>query len=391
LSADVPVKTAGYASLYSFGKNGKGGDGIRPMAKLLLFNGALYGTTEYGGISKPGCFQGCGIVFRISTSGIEEIIYRFKGGDDGYEPTADLIALNGALFGTTSRGGTGPCSGGCGTVFRLVPGKSKSVIYAFKGGKDGATPLARVVAFAGTLYGTTEFGGLYAGGCFSGCGTVFQVSPRDKTERVVHRFKGGLDGAIPLAGLTLLHGAFFGTTQYGGLTTLFCSIGCGTVFRVDPDGTERVLHAFAYKRGSHEGAYPVAGLIPIHDVLYGTTYAGGTTAAGTVFRVTPRSGSERILYTFRCCPKRDDGAHPLARLLDLDGTLYGATRDGGARGFGTVFAVTTGGHERVLYSFAGKPDGAIPQAQLLSVGHFLYGTTAAGGSNYEGTVFRLAP
>jgi uncharacterized repeat protein (TIGR03803 family) len=391
LSAGVPAKAAGYALLYSFGKNGKSGDGIRPVAKLLPFDGALYGTAQYGGIGKPGCFLGCGIVFRVSTSGVEEIVYRFKGGADGLEPTSDLTALNGALFGTTSKGGTGPCSGGCGTVFRLVPGKSKSVIYAFKGRNDGATPWAGVVAFAGTLYGTTEYGGLYARGCFSGCGTVFQVSPRERTERVVHRFKGGRDGAMPLAGLTLLHGAFFGTTEYGGLTTAFCSIGCGTVFRVDPDGAKRVLHAFAYKRGSHEGAYPVGDLIPVHDVLYGTTYAGGTTAAGTVFRVTPRSGSERILYTFRCCPKKDDGAHPLARLLDLAGRLYGTTRDGGERGFGTVFEITTGGHETVLYSFEGKPDGAIPQAQLTSVRSVLYGTTASGGKNDEGTVFRLFP
>jgi uncharacterized repeat protein (TIGR03803 family) len=389
-SASQPVR-GGYLSLYSFGKNGKSGDGIKPVAKLLPLVG-MYGTTQYGGITTSVCFLGCGSVFRMTTSGAETILYRFKGGSDGIAPTAELIPVGSALFGTTSHGGTGPCSGGCGTVFKLDPvHKLESVIYAFKGGKDGAIPFARLTAFGSLLYGTTEYGGTHGGVCFKGCGTVFEIDPKARRERVIYRFKGGNDGTVPLAELISVAGAFYGTTQYGGTATQLCSIGCGTVFRLDAHGSERLVHRFVFKPGSPDGAYPAAGVTVINGALYGTTLGGGKAGVGTIFAVNERSGKERVIHSFACCNQVGDGAEPLAPLRNLNGTLYGTTRGGGANGLGSVFESTPAGVESVLYSFGSEPDGATPQAGLTVIGGLLYGSTSFGGQNGEGTVFRLTP
>jgi uncharacterized repeat protein (TIGR03803 family) len=52
---------------------------------------------------------------------IETVLYRFKDIPDGAAPAAGLIAdKQGALYGTTSAGGSRSCAG-CGTVFKLTP------------------------------------------------------------------------------------------------------------------------------------------------------------------------------------------------------------------------------------------------------------------------------
>lgn len=70
--------------------------------------------------------------------------------------------------------------------------------------------------------------------------------------------------------------------------------------------------------------------------FYGTTYQGGTSGLGTVFKITP-SGAETVLYSFA---GSSDGANPSANLVQgSDGTLYGSTGAGGTKGFGTFFKV----------------------------------------------------
>jgi uncharacterized repeat protein (TIGR03803 family) len=380
-----------YRLLYSFAQNGKPSDGNSPVAKLLTLNGKLYGTTLRGGATSSQCGVGCGTIFQMDTSGHEVVLYRFKNGGDGVAPAAGLLRLNGSFFGTTSAGGTGSaCPGGCGTVFKTdSTGKIEGAIYSFKGARDGESPLSDLAVANGALYGTTEYGGLAAGACFSGCGTIFKMSATGK-EQVIYRFKGGNDGAIPLSRLTFVNGALYGTTQYGGARTAFCSVGCGTVFRVDVNGKEKVLYRFRYAPHVGDGAYPVAGVVALNGAFYGATFVGGSSGSGTIFRMSP-TGAERVLHTFACCRRPDDGAHPAADLTNLNGVLYGTTRDGGVSGRGTVFKVTTSGAESVLYSFAGKPDGATPRGRLIVLNGTLFGTTSAGGSTGEGSVFALRP
>lgn len=382
-----PLAANGYRSLYSFAQHGKPDDGNAPAANLLALGSTLYGTTQYGGATTSECAIGCGTIFQTSEAGNERVLYRFKGGADGIAPAAGLIRLNGSFFGTTSRGGSGPCSGGCGTVFKTDgSGKVEGAIHSFGGGKDGAMPLSELIALGGALYGTTEYGGIYGGACFSGCGTIFKITTGGR-EQVIYRFKGGADGAVPLAGLIAVGTTLYGTTQYGGTRTPLCSIGCGTVFRVDATGKESTLYRFRFAPQRRDGAYPVGGLVAFKGLLYGTTLSGGSAASGTAFAVNQSTGSERVLHSFG--HGQTDGAHPVAQLTLVRGTFYGTTRDGGSAARGTIFRITRNGSETLLYSFQGKPDGATPVARLREFGGVLYGTTEAGGTTGEGTIFTV--
>jgi uncharacterized repeat protein (TIGR03803 family) len=347
----------------------------------------LYGTTAYGGTTNGNCVVGCGTVFEISTSGGERVLHRFQGGADGATPAAGVIAAGGLLFGTTSGGGTGSaCSGGCGTVFKLsLDGAKEETLYSFKGGRDGAEPVADLIAVNGFLYGTTRYGGAHTRQCFLGCGTVFRLTRDGKTENIIYRFTGGADGAEPAAGLTVVNGELYGTTEYGGGATGLCSTGCGTVFKLARDGTEKIVHRFNHSRHSGDGAYPAAGLIAMSGSLFGTTLAGGAAGKGTVFK-TRTSGAERVIHSFPCCATSADGEYPVANLTVRNGTLYGTTRSGGAHGGGVVFEITSGS-ESVLSSFD-KPGGIGPEAGLIVTDAALFGTTAAGGETNEGTVFK---
>jgi len=339
------------------------------------------------------------------------VLYAFKGGSDGAYPWAGLIEDSaGNLYSTTRGGGGRGCGAqGCGTVFRLAPDGTETVLHAFHGQKHGISPEAGLIADkAGNLYGTTNGGG---SGCFHyGCGTVFKVAPNG-TETVLYSFEGNDhdDGTGPQAPLIENKaGNLYGTTSGGGGTGCSDGFGCGTVFKLAPDGTETVLHAFA---GGNDGANPLAGVIEGEaGDFYGTTMWGGGegcdyvgfSGCGTVFKVAP-NGTETVLYSFA---GGSDGANPYAGLIqDKAGNLYGTTNDGGigckaTNGCGTVFKLAPDGTETVLHAFAGGSDGAYPWAGLIrDEGGNLYGTTAEGGGrgchNYLyhgcGTIFRLAP
>jgi uncharacterized repeat protein (TIGR03803 family) len=392
-STQNPDDDAGFRTVYSFGQRAKRDDGQAPVAHLLAVDGALYGTTQSGGHSGPGCAIGCGTIYRITTAGSEQILYRFKGGAFGAAPLSGLTMLDGTLFGTTASGGSGTnCSGGCGTIFKAgLGGKSEEVVYSFKGGTDGADPLADLIVFDGDLYGTTYYGGLKTRLCPSGCGTVFRLSVASNAEKALYAFKGGSDGLEPVAGVVHVGGRLYGTTQYGGTQTPLCATGCGTVFSVDArSGLEQVVYRFKSTSNAPDGAYPAARLLAIGRALYGTTLGGGDTLQGTVFKVTD-SGVERVLHSFSCCSPRSDGIYPLDGLIPSGGDLYGTTREGGSGRDGTIFKITMSGAENVVYSFAGKSDGAYPAAVLTALDRVLYGTTASGGSTGEGTVFELTP
>jgi uncharacterized repeat protein (TIGR03803 family) len=215
----------GFAVLYHFCSQANCSDGRWPYAGLVAdSSGTLYGTTGAGGLSNCR-LDGCGTVFKLASDGTETVLHAFSASLDGSGPYGGLIEDSaGNLYGTTASGGSSGCGGiayGCGTVFKVAPDGSESVLYAFNGGKDGAYPLAGLFADEkGNLYGTTEYGG---GGTncivqFGGCGTVFRISPKGK-EMVLYTFSGGADGAYLQAGLVFgKRGVLAGTTAYGGNT-----------------------------------------------------------------------------------------------------------------------------------------------------------------------------
>lgn len=187
--------------------------------------------------------------------------------------------LAGSLYGTTQWGGTY----GFGTVFKLDRAHGETVLYSFRGGTDGGQPLLGYLVhdMEGNLYGTTQFGGTY------GAGTVFKLDCASK-ETVLYSFRGGTDGAYPYAGLVRDgEGNLYGTTNQGGASSY------GTVFKVDKTGTETLLHTFTGVVG--DGAFPYDDLLldAKGNNLYGTTFSGGSSGGyqnlgyGVVFRQTP--------------------------------------------------------------------------------------------------------
>jgi uncharacterized repeat protein (TIGR03803 family) len=385
-----------YRVLYSFGG---GSDGADPVAALIDVGGTLYGTTAAGGSDAchdyyDSIYSSCGTVFSITPSGTENVLHIFGGyPNDGANPYAPLIDVKGTLYGTTGYGG-GPVGCpyySCGTVFSITTSGTEKVLHSFSGyPNDGANPYAPLIDVKGTLYGTTGYGGGRVGcdyySSFVDCGTVFSTTPTG-TEKVLHTFSGyRTDGAFPVAELIDVKDMLFGTTSNGG------KYGYGTVFSITTGGTEKVLHSFG--TGS-DGRAPIDGLIELKGKLYGTTRAGGDhscgsgrgqyAGCGTVFSITP-DGVEKVLHSFNST----DGANPAAALIDAGDTFYGTTAHGGANGDGTVFSITLGGTEKVLHSFTGYPnDGVTPKAPLIDVGGTLYGTTSNGGADDDGTVFAL--
>jgi uncharacterized repeat protein (TIGR03803 family) len=203
---------------------------------------------------------------------------------------------------------------------------------------------------------------------------------------VIHNFTGGSDGATPFSGFLMVGDYLYGTTSAGG------SLAAGSVFKLTTAGEETALHEFG---SGTDGAYPQASLIYSKGAFYGTTLSGGASNAGTVFKVTEK-GVETVLYSFT---GQADGANPVAGLaIDKAGNLYGTTTAGGSSGNGTVFKLAipsvTGGQwtEQVLYSFGTGTDGTTPIAGVTFDGSGnLYGTTSAGGTYGNGTVFELSP
>lgn len=381
----MPQKRArdNYHTLYSFGN---GSDGQQPKAGLIDVNGTLYGTTCVGGTG------GAGTVFSISTAGAEKVLHSFDG-VDGANPWAGLVDLHGTLYGTTDLGGTK--SGGAGTVFSITTTGTEKVLHTFDG-YDGAFPVADLVAVKGVLYGTTQFGGSYDEG------TVFSVTPSG-TEKVLHSFGGSTpsgapDGAEPIAGLTYVNGLLYGTTAGGGTNYTSFGAGLGTVFSMTTSGSEHVLFNFNLSDGA--GSY--GDLSNVRGTLYGTA-GGGAYDWGVVYSIKT-DGTENVLYNFT---GGADGGSPDGGVIYRRGQLYGTTAFGGHTPYecfihdycGTVFSVNaTTGREKVLHRFGLRSDGSHPEARLLDVNGTLYGTTKNGGvfsdtsSNAgNGTVFELKP
>ena len=252
--------------LHSFGDGT--GDGSSPSPDLTFVDGTLYGTTSQGGVSST-CLNGCGTVFKITTSGAYSRLYSFTGGSDGGSPHSGLVDLGGTLYGTTAGGG----ANGNGTVYKIGASGAESVIYSFAGSPDGQSPFSRLTRVAGILYGTTYTGGV------KDRGTIYKITTSG-TETVLYSFKGGrIDGQHPTSGgLTNVDATLYGTTDEGGPNDK------GVIFAlVRPSGPEIVLHNFT---GNTDGADPETGLTAVNGTLYGTTYRGGASDKGTVYSLS---------------------------------------------------------------------------------------------------------
>jgi uncharacterized repeat protein (TIGR03803 family) len=349
-------------------------------------HGDLYDTTTFGGDVSGDCApDGCGVVFKLDTAGKETVLHTFAGPDGALPGAAPVRDDEGNLYGTTYAGGVG-----FGVVFKLDTAGKETVLYNFSGGEDGQTPLAGVIRDkSGNLYGTTSGGGDLSECNGSGCGVVFKVDVTGK-ETVLYRFRGGRDGAIPSSGLIRDRlGDLYGTTSLGGISNKCGGLGCGVVFKVDPTGNETVLYRF---RGGVDGGQPTAGLVlDQNGNLYGTAPSGGDLrctinspppGCGVVFKLD-RAGKETTLHVFS---GGTDGGAPYAGLLWRAGNLYGTTSIGGdlsacgGAGCGVLFRLDSRRKETVLHAFTGGVDGRLPFTGLIRdrAGN-LYGASVVGG------------
>jgi uncharacterized repeat protein (TIGR03803 family) len=300
-----------------------GADGGTPFTPVTIgASGKLYGTTYYyGATAASACMQanqpnGCGVVYQLSppaagsANWTETVLHSFTNAPDGAYPAAGLIVDPfGNLFGTTAYGGS--TGFGYGTVFMLrspAPGSTawtESVLWKFNYA-DGYFPFDPLIFGPGGLYGTTRAGGdacaITGTGTGTGCGLVFALlqpaqGKTNWTEQVLHKFRGGKDGAYPSAGLTFdSSGYLLGTTTFGGGGP--CSVpgydtGCGTVYQLAPPvsgtaWTETILYAF---QDLADGAFPGAGLI--YDLFgdYAGTTATQSSATGMARRSSPATSA----------------------------------------------------------------------------------------------------
>ena len=329
-----------------------------------------------------------------ATNNAYTLLYAFAGTPDGASPLSGLAVMNGTLYGTTLNGSTNYCSMscggndcylGCGTVFSVSGKGAENVIYDFKGNFNNAGDGAW--PFASLLaVGGTFYGTTGGGGGPGDHGTFFSVTPSGQ-ERLLYSFQGGNDAGFPEASLVEMNGLLYGTSVTGGGSGCGGG-GCGTVFSITPSGSEHVLYRF---KGGNDGARVYAGVTPFHGKLYGATLQGGGSGCGgggcgTIYSIDS-AGKERVLYRFG---GTTDGAFPNG-LTPLHGTLYGTTEGGGSRSSGTFFSITRSGKLTTLYNFADIPDGNLPGANLIAVDGTFYSTTVGGGTQGVGTVFSIAP
>jgi uncharacterized repeat protein (TIGR03803 family) len=375
-----------------------GPDGGEPWAGLSMDRaGNLYGTASTGGNTSACLYPnppGCGTAFKLSRKGsgwVFTTLYTFSGPDGARPQARVIIGPDGTLYGTTTSGGTGPCSygsaPGCGTVFSLRPPATscksalcpwtETVLYSFQGFTDGVEPTFGDLVFdsAGNIYGTTPHGGQ------GDHGTVYKLTPSNGgwTETVLYRFQGGQDGATPYGGVVLDNaGNLWGTTAFGG------TYNDGTIYELVPSGdgwTESVIYKF---HGGSDGANPYAGLIvDQYGNFYGATYGDNGTQV-KVYELSPSNGGWMFttLYTF-------SGNQGIIGKLAMDaaGSLYGTN----FYDVPEVFRLTPSNGTWTLTGSWGGIGSAPAGNVILDSSGNLYTTAANGGPSDVGLVFEITP
>ena len=368
------------------------GDGAGPSAGLTVdAAGRLYGVTGAGGVFNFGT------VFKLVRSGSGwtlNTLYSFRGDNDGVNPVARVtFGPDGALYGTTLRGGGNGCNGtGCGTVFKLKPPPSacktaicpwnETILHAFAL-NDGNSPLGDLIFdVSGNIYGVTSQGGAPNYG-----GVVYELTPSGGgwTESILYSFGGSL--LNPTAGVIF--------DKSGNLYGTLGGYGYGNVFQLTPSAggwVENTLYGF---QGGNDGGYPYGLISDAAGNLYGVTYLSST-GGGTVFELTPTNGAWTfsVLYSFAV-----GSGGPVAPLtMDKAGNLYGTTYGDGAYGKGSIFKLTTGAGGWTyasLHDFTGtNGDGAHPASNVsFDANGNLYGTASRGGNGQCdcGLVWEITP
>ncbi len=415
------VSIAQTTILHSY--SGETDDGGIPWDSVILDGSTLYGMTSEGGTNIGG------MIFKIGINGSGfEILHSFLGGPiDGWLPTGGLIQNGSTLYGMTNEGGVA----NAGTIFKIgTDGSSYQVLHSFDvlNPTNGCLPYGALLQDGSTLYGMTEFGGFY------NLGTIFKIQTDGSGFELLHslNYLDITNGGEPYGALIQDGTTLFGMTYWGG------DYDCGTIFKIQTDGSGfELLHIFECENPAN-GSGPLNSLIQIGSILYGMTETGGLYDAGTIFKIGTDGNGFEILHSF--VGDLTDGGYPAGTLIRIRSKLIGMTSTGGMYDAGTIFKIGSDGYDyQVLHSFAGgivsplkisgsaddinvnltkvvrdnrthnrgplsgimsndlgsslsKPfadaDGALPWWGSLAYGNEkIYGMTVFGGSNNLGTIF----
>jgi uncharacterized repeat protein (TIGR03803 family) len=319
-------------------------------------DGSFYTESNGGGTS------GNGTVFKISPSGTTTIIHSFDGTDGSNAIGGMTLGLDGNLYGETWSGG----SFGNGITFKITPAGHETALHNFANNGDGANPANVLVRGTGLFYGTTNS---------SSAETIYKVTPAGALT-TLHTFSNA-DG---LGGGQL----FLASDRniYGGMN-LGGEFGFGTAFKMTPKGVYTVLHNF----NNTDGNQAAPGMVEITPgKFYGTTELGGTSGDGVVYSLTS-SGAFSVLHSFI---SSTDGHQALTLTLATDGNAYGVAVSGGSANCGTIFRVTAAGAFSVVHTFD-NTHGCNPLGGYLTqrTDGKLYGLANAGGANGNGVFFSL--
>lgn len=340
---------------------------VNPAGALAAAGPGLFGTSLAGGTNGTGAVfvggtNGSLAVLRSLSWVSADNATNFGGAS----PTAWLVPSGGMLYGAATAGGGG-ANGTIFAL--STNGSAFAVLHDFSAldtvtgtNADGAMPGGLALA-GGVLYGVA------AGGGAGGAGTVFAVQTNGANFTVLHHFAvldtataTNLDGVFPAGGLIVSNGMLYGTTLAGGWQ------GGGTVFALGTNGAGfATLHHFsavdAATGTNEDGALPCAALTRVGGGLYGTTAAGGTGGNGTVFAVSTHGGQFQILHAFSAVDAvsgtNSDGANPVAGLLAVSNLLYGTTFGGGLGGAGAVFAVAIPYPPAIITNLVRAADGSL--------------------------------
>ena len=203
------------------------------------------------------------------------------------------------------------------------------------------------------------------------------------TTTLVHSFGSIADGTQPYTQMVQMpDGAIYGTTVHGGV------LNQGTIFKITPGGQFQTVYSFGQYSGDGDGPFGSLLLGPDGNI-YGVTGIGGTHGAGTVFKYTP-SGVESVVYNFGSVP--NDGRNPFGGLTynPADGNLYGTTFMGGLTGSGTVYKVSLAGSEKVIKSLSTSLGGPLATLCLNPADGLLYGTANFFNNTLTGAVFKIS-
>jgi uncharacterized repeat protein (TIGR03803 family) len=328
-----------------------GSEGYQPSSLVQASDGNYYGTAATGGATPGNSGLGFGTVFQMTPTGTLTVLHSFSG-TDGTNPTGVVIGSDGALYGTTQRGGANDA----GSVFRITLSGTFTTLYSFSKNSlsEEVQPSHLTLGNDGNFYGLTAFGGS------NNCGTVFQITPAGAMT-TLYTFPSDSGADSGTVGLILaMDGNFYGATQ-------------SALFSVTPSGAMTTLHTFTDGEGD-----PVSGgLVQGADgKFYGTTDLGGANRAGSVFSYSPGS-TPTALYSFSSI-LGSVSAQPGGLADGGDGSFYGTIQYGGQASCtcGAIFKITPSGNLSMAYYFdAGNASSGPLGTLLLGNDGRLYGTT----------------